>query len=222
MAETEAKVQKKGSLADYVGAIKRGDTLMAQRDFALAAETFAEASAIRPEMYEAHYKLGNAYLASEQLLDAMHAFQKAYDRQPQEIELLLRISEICYRIGDYEKAAILLSELLTINDRYLPALCILPELLMRIGKIDDALELLKKAIPEQPHIPELWLAAGIACHYKDDKARAKIFYEYALSLNPKLHIAEHNLEQLMKGEAEKPEVREITPDEFQESGKEPQ
>ena len=215
MAESEVPVQKKGSLADYVAAVKRGDTLMRQRDFSLAAEAFAEATKLRPDMYEAYYKLGNAHLAAEELLDAMHAFQKAYDRQPQEIELLLRISEICYRIGDYEKAATLLSEVLTINDHYVPALCILPEILIRIGKLDEALELLKAAIPQQPHVPELWLAAGIASHSRGDKERAGVFYEYALQLNPNLPVAKHNLEHLKKETQEKPEIRDISPEEFQ-------
>ena len=186
------------SLAEYVACIKRGETKSNERLFLDAIAAFREASVMKPEMYEAHFKLGNAYLAMGDLLSAVKAYQAAYDRQPKEIDLLLRISEICYRMGDHVKAAQMLAEILMINDRYLPALLVLPELLVGLGRIDEALDLLKAAIPAQPHIAELWVAAGIATHMQGDKDRARIFYNEALSLDPNALVARQNLELLDK------------------------
>ncbi len=189
--------QAPGSLTAYVAAIHKGDAQAKERLFLDAIEAFKEASEIRPEMYEAYFKLGNTYLALDDMLSAMHAYTKAYQRQPKELDLLLRISEICYRMNDYVTASQMLAEVLMINDRYLPALLVLPELLLRIGRVDDAVDLLKAAIPQQPHIPELWVAAGIAMQVKGDDERARLFYNEALSLDPKSSTAKHNLEMIV-------------------------
>ncbi len=195
---TAPSVSLPASLADYVACIKRGDDKSQARLFLDAANAYQQAAALKPEMYEAHFKLGNAYLALGDLLSTMKAYQEAYKRQPREIELLLRISEVCYRMKDNVKAAQMLAEILMINDRYLPALLVLPELLVSLGRIDDALDLLKAAIPAQPHIPELWVAAGIATQRQGDLDRARLFYQEALNLDPKSPVAKQNLELLGK------------------------
>ena len=186
-----------GNLTSYVDAVTKGDDQAKSRLFLEAIASFKEAIEIRPEMYEAYFKLGNAYLAMDDMLSAMGAYTKAYERQPKELDLLLRISEICYRMNDYVTASQMLAEVLMINDRYLPALLVLPELLLHLGRVDDAVDLLKAAIPQQPHLPELWVAAGIAMQVKGDSERAKIFYNEALSLDPKSSVAKHNLEQIV-------------------------
>ena len=188
--------QSKGTLGDYVSLIAKGEANIKSREFEAAIEAFNAAIKMRPEMYEGYYKLGTAYMNTDQLLQAMQSFQEAYNRQPKELSLLLRISEICYRMHDYYRAAEMLTEVLIINDHYVPALCVLPELLVKIGRVDDALDLLKAALPAQPHIPELWVAAGIAAQAKGEPEKAKIFYQEALSLNPDQDVAKNNLRVL--------------------------
>ncbi len=202
-SETKPVAEKTpaGTLAAYVSEIKKGDDFAKERQFLNAIEAFKDATAVRPEMYEAYFKLGNAYLALGDMLSAIKAYTLAYERQPKELDLLLRISEICYKMNDYVKAAQMLSEVLIINDRYVPALLVLPELLIKIGRIDDAVDLLKAAIPEQPHLPELWVAAGIAMQVKGDVERARIFYNEALNLDPKAAVARHNLDILEENAA---------------------
>ena len=189
-------VEAKGSLADYVAAIKQGDALMSDHKFDDAAVAFNDAIRLRPEMYEGHYKLGSAHMNREDLLNAIRAYNDAYAIQPRDIGLLVRISEICFRINDYQRAAELLTEVLLIDDHYLPALCVLPELLVKLGRVDDALDLLKAAIPRQPHVWELWASAGIAATAKGEHEKAASFYQEALSINPEASIATHNLAAL--------------------------
>ena len=187
---------KTGSLADYLAHLKQGDAAMKERRFPDAAQQFREAIAMRPEMYEGHYKLGGAYMLAEDNLSAIKAFTEAYNRQPKDIELLMRLSEMCYRMKDYSKSAQFLAEVLMLNDRYLPALMVLPELLIRLGRVQDAIDLLRAAIPVQPTVPELWVAAGIAAQAAEDNGRARIFYEEALKLNPQNRVARQNLDNL--------------------------
>jgi tetratricopeptide (TPR) repeat protein len=187
---------KTASLSDYLARIKQGDAAMKQIQFADAIVAFREAIEMRPDMYEGHFKLGTAYMLSDELLPAVKSYTEAYNRQPKDMELLLRLSELCYRMEDYSKAAQFLAEVLMLNDRYLPALLVLPELLTRIGRYDEAIELMKAAIPVQPHVPELWTAAGIAVQATGDFERARIFYREAINLDPKSTVAKHNLELL--------------------------
>jgi tetratricopeptide (TPR) repeat protein len=181
------------SLGDYLSCLRKGDDSMRRHLFVEAAQLFRDAIAMRPEMYEGHFKLGNAYMLAEDYLSAIQAYTEAYKRQPKEIDLLVRLSELCYRMKDYSKAAQFLAEVLMLNDRYLPALLVLPELLIRLGRIDDAVDLLKAALPQQPQIPELWMAAGIAMQARGDKDKARIFYREALNLDPKSELAANNL-----------------------------
>jgi tetratricopeptide (TPR) repeat protein len=169
---------------------------MRERRFPDAASHFRAATAMRPDMYEGHFKLGGAYMLAEDNLSAVKAFTEAYHRQPKDIELLMRLSEMCYRMNDYSKSAQFLAEVLMLNDRYLPALMVLPELLIRLGRVQDAIDLLRAAIPVQPTVPELWVAAGIAAQSAEDNGRARIFYQEALKLNPQSVVAKHNLENL--------------------------
>jgi tetratricopeptide (TPR) repeat protein len=188
--------ETKGSLADYVAAVKLGDTLMSDHKFDEAVKAFTNAVELRPEMYEAYFKLGSAHMNREDLLAAVTAYNLAYNIQPRDIGLLVRISEICFRMNDFYRAAEVLTEVLLIDDHYLPALCVLPELLIKIGRVDEALALLKAAIPEQSHVWELWAAAGIAATAKGEIEKAVSFYQEALAINPEANLAKYNLEKL--------------------------
>ena len=60
-----------GSLTAYVAAIHKGDDDSKNRLFLDAIASFKQAIEIKPEMYEAYFKLGNAYLALDDMLSAM-------------------------------------------------------------------------------------------------------------------------------------------------------
>ena len=195
---TDTTTKPAASLGDYLARLREGDAAMRSRNFIAAAGLFREAIAMRPEMYEGHFKLGNAYMLAEDYLSSIKAYTAAYNRQPKDIELLVRLSELCFRMEDYSKAAQFLAEVLMLNDRYLPALLVLPELLIRLGRGDDAMALLQAAIPQQPQVPELWIAAGIVSQSRGDLDRAKLFYREALNLDPNATLAATNLSRLEK------------------------
>ena len=198
MNQVNQATKPANSLGDYLARLRQGDDAMRTHRFIEAAQLFREAIAMRPEMYEGHFKLGNAYMLAEDYLSAIKAYTDAYERQPKDIELLVRLSELCYRMNDYSKAAQFLAEVLMLNDRYLPALLVLPELLIRLGRIDDAVELMKAALPQQPQVPELWTAAGIVMQARGDTDMAQMFYREALNLDPKATLAANNMAKLEK------------------------
>lgn len=180
-------------LSAYMVAMDNGNRAYREGDFEVAAPAFAEAAALRPEMFQPHLMLGMTLRAKDDILGALTAFQGALDLQPKNSDLLCQIGELLYSKQLYREALTVFSEAVMSDDRYSFAICGMADVLATMGEYDVALELLKPAIEREPLRPELWTSLGIVCHKGGNLESAAIFYEEAIRLQPGVEPATENL-----------------------------
>ena len=195
--EAPAKAEKSLSpgekLAAYLQAMDVGNRAFKNGDLDEARDAFAEAAALRPEMFQPHLMLGTVLRSQGDIIGALDAFQAALDLQPKNSDLLCQIGELLYANHLYEEALAVFSEAVIADDRYTTAICGLADVLSVMGQHDAACSLLRPAIEREPVRPELWSSMGTACHKAGDLENAVTFYEEALRLLPGIEPANSNL-----------------------------
>lgn len=189
----------RGSLNDYLDLMERGDRARFDGDYMAAIEMYLQASEMRPNMFQPYMLMGQLLHRLGLRMEALDAFKKAYELQSDNAQVMTYIAEIVFQAGDAEGAKGILCDALMANDRYVPAICALSDLLAREEQYDKAIDLLSPAIEELPTDAELWVALGTVMHAKGDLENARTFYEEGLRIDPENNVARHNLDRIGDG-----------------------
>src|SRR5579862_9045989 len=71
--------------------LKRGQALLAQKDYSRALLEFRNAAGAMPKDAEPHYRMGLVYLESRDAANALRAFLKATELNPKHAEAQLKL-----------------------------------------------------------------------------------------------------------------------------------
>ncbi len=97
--------------------IEKGRTELRKGKYAMAIKRFDEAIKADPQSYEAYYEKGNALTASKRTSDAIIAYGKAYQNNPQKIEAVISQVNLLHGSADYEGTIdVMINQLLSKTD----------------------------------------------------------------------------------------------------------
>jgi tetratricopeptide (TPR) repeat protein len=116
----------------------------AQRYFAKAAESFAEAARIRPDYADAHNNLGDCLARQGRLEEAITCYRQAVALNPKLAKALANIGAVSRRLDRFDEAEQALRQALAINESMALAHYHLAVVLLRAGRGDEAAEHLAK------------------------------------------------------------------------------
>jgi len=119
-------------------AYKRGET-------DTSIDLYRKAIAAEPGYLLAHAHLGDAYRQAELFQDAYRAYEKVLELEPKNAtelttydDALYRLASLDIQMGEYKRAAVLLSELLRANPEHPNAYYAYGQVLMHQGKVEQA------------------------------------------------------------------------------------
>ena len=115
-----------------------------------------------PDNYEANVALGRVLLFADQLNDAAGRINAAYASYPADLQVLSLKAMYDLRIEQFESAEKLASQVLTDQPGQVAASLVMSEILVREGKVDQAIAVLDTALAETPTDLGLHLAKLLA------------------------------------------------------------
>ncbi len=116
-----------------------------------AAECFRRAVELRPDLADAHYGLGNAYMAAGHPEAAAHAYRETLRLDPENAVLMLDLASTLRALGQRAEAMSLISRVLEIEPGLSGAQNLLGMLLQDEGRLDEALEHYRRAVALAPN-----------------------------------------------------------------------
>ncbi|MGA1862255.1 tetratricopeptide repeat protein [Deferribacter thermophilus] len=137
------------------------------------------------KLAESHYKLGLAYLGSENDFRALGEFEEALKYNPKDDRVYYAISAFYLKKNMLDKAEKYIMKALTIspsNSEYLNAYA---SILAAKGDLSNAIVNWKKILndPTYPNIPLVYYNIGLAYFNMKDYEEAKLYFENAIKAN---------------------------------------
>jgi tetratricopeptide (TPR) repeat protein len=133
--------------------LKRGEALVAQKDYSRALLEFRNASTAVPKDAEPFYQMGLAYLGSADLVGAARSFRKAIDLNPNHTGAQLKLAEMMVNTrnkGLVEEAAKRLETILTNAPDNSEAIGTLAIAEWKLGQPEDATKRLEETLQKFP------------------------------------------------------------------------
>jgi Tfp pilus assembly protein PilF len=141
-----------------------------------------------PGSAKMHANLGGQYLAQRQSYLALAELQTALRIYPDYLDAQMSYGLLEASVGHYEAAGGMMEKALNMSGRDNPNYdfmdVTLAELLIRTGRVDDALEVLNREISESPGYALAWSNRAVIHYMRGDKASARADTEAALRLDP--------------------------------------
>ena len=148
----------------------------------LALEQFEEAQVLDPDGVEVLVNLGSALGSLGRLDDAERELGRAQMLAPDEVGVRCCLGILSFRRGLYEQAEAELRWVCEQDDEHGPAHFYRGEALNRLGRMDQALEILERAARLQPHNYRPFYTMGILFDRKNLREEAAAMYRKARSL----------------------------------------
>ncbi|MDT7808897.1 MAG: protein O-GlcNAc transferase [Acidobacteriota bacterium] len=127
-----------------------------------AAESLAQAAALRPESFDAHFYLGRVLYALKDTTGAVRELRAASVIDPRHAETRFFLGTALEAVGDSDAAMVEYAELVKLDPRSAFGLVGQGALLVKQGKIEEAVAALKSATTLDPKNFEARLALGRA------------------------------------------------------------
>ena len=112
------------------------------------------------DFYEALYSLGQLYFTLGEHQKALHHFRKALVFNKKKFTVYFEIGAVLQALEQYEEAIQSYDESIKLNFEYPEALLNKSICLKKLGKINDAVELIKKALEINPSFTEGYSSLG--------------------------------------------------------------
>ena len=135
------------------GFLKRGQALLAKKDYQRALLEFRNASSIMPRDAEPYYQTGLAYLQIRDLTNAVRAFNHAIELNPKHPDAQLKMSELMATTRDEKLINEAVSRIQSVfgpSPADPEALEVLAIAEWRLGKPEEAAERLEEALKQFP------------------------------------------------------------------------
>ncbi|MGN6422524.1 MAG: tetratricopeptide repeat protein [Asticcacaulis sp.] len=115
---------------------------------------------------------------------AFAAYEAALGVAPDSPLVARRLANLAFRLGDYGLAEKFYAHLLRGAEVDAALICGYASVLRELGRCEEAVDLLKPVVAQNPEIPQLWRALGEVLAAQQDNDNALIFYNEALRLAP--------------------------------------
>ena len=136
--------------AQAVALNKRGEELLATKEYEAAAENFRKALAIHPDYPEALVNLGKALEAQGEDDEAVTDFQKAIKLAPDDAIAYNEMGHALFHEKKYEESVASYRKAISIHDNYAEAYNGLGAALLSMGKTEEAIAALENAAKLDP------------------------------------------------------------------------
>lgn len=147
-----------------------------------------------PELIQAFVETSEE--GAEALQPIWRAVQEAVDSYPAYAELYYFAAKAALRMGRVEEANRLLERALQQNPSYVDALILAARVRSSRGQAVAAIELLHRALQSGGDYPDVHTLLGRLQMQQNKRGLARVAFERALRLNPKLTEARKHLEEL--------------------------
>ncbi|MGH7088891.1 MAG: tetratricopeptide repeat protein, partial [Stellaceae bacterium] len=181
-----ARRKSNGLLRRAIKAWRRGDIVRAGQ-LALEATAADDANA------KAYHVVGMALERMGHLHKALVTYQRAFELDPDDPELLINLGLIAWNMKQVDGASRMFSLYIeTCPDSPL-GYNNLGSVLCDMGRPEDAIETLRSAIFRMPHEPILWNALATVLAEEGRAEESLIFYNESVRLDPTFARMHHNL-----------------------------
>ena len=150
----------------------------------LAIDEFLAAEALDPENVENLAHLASAYGALSRFGEADVVIDRAVRLDPMNVQVRVGEAILAFRKGLYAAAEVQLEGICKRNPSHGPAHFYRGEALNRLGRVDEALQAMERAIQLQPRNWRAYHTLGMLFDRKEDRERASEMYRHARELNP--------------------------------------
>ncbi|MBD3167803.1 tetratricopeptide repeat protein [bacterium] len=131
------------------------------------------------ENYAIWYNLGVAYTNLEEWDNALEAYEKAVDLEPQMAQAWVNMAAVKYRTGHLAEAEELNRKALEITPDFMHARSNLGMVLLLLGKYDESIEEMNKVLEQEPKHPVALAALTQAYNAKGDTEKGAEFKKKA-------------------------------------------
>ncbi len=149
----------------------------------LAIERFLAASEVDPENAQVRASLGAAYGAVGRFEDADAELKQALRLEPESVEVRAKEGLLAFRKGLYADAEADFRGVCKHDPDHGPAHFYRGEALNRLGRVDEALQVMERVIELQPHNWRAYHTLGMLYDKKHERERAAEMYRRARELN---------------------------------------
>lgn len=122
--------------------------------------------------------------AARDLPGALEAWQQALTAEPDSLDIARHLADLAFRLNMWDMAEKLLAHLINRGIRDMATLTAFAATLREQSLFDDAIDLLKTLLAQNPQETALWEGLGAVMAAKGDVANAVIFFDEALRLDP--------------------------------------
>ncbi len=150
----------------------------------LAIDDFLAAEELDPENVENLAHLATAYGALSRFGEADVVIDRAVRLDPMNVQVRVGEAILAFRKGLYAAAEVQLEGICKRNPSHGPAHFYRGEALNRLGRVDEALQAMERAIQLQPRNWRAYHTLGMLFDRKEDRERASEMYRHARELNP--------------------------------------
>ena len=179
LAEARSSVVKANLLLKKALIVKAEDAKEASR-------LLQQASALDPQLWQAHYDLGSNWLKAGDAQKALRSFQQAYSVKPDEPKILVGLATAYLRLQDYKQAYRYAKLASTSSDKTVrgDALILAGKSAYQLGRYGESRALLVKAVDLEPHDADAWLWLGLASYAMKDYKTAIAALERSVNVSP--------------------------------------
>lgn len=165
-----------------------------------------------PEYAPGHFNLGNLYLAQGNASIAVPTFETAFRLAPNDATAR-NLATAHQNVGNNPRAISLLLELIEQSPSDSAALNNLSNLYREAGKLDEARELLDRALLIDPTLADAWYNLGAIQIAQNDRAKGAQSFKRALKIRPHFikadWAAKLALPQIYESEAQRQDMRTL-------------
>ena len=169
-----------------------GLTYYGMRKYDKAIRHYKKALDLKSDYAPAMNNLGNAYLAQQRWDSAVEYYEKALESVLYATPHfpLSNLGAVYYEKKEYRRSEKYYLEALELQSDFVQALRGLARTYMAIGRFDDAIFRLKKAVRIQPEVALLHLELGNAYRMAGYRRDARDAYQQAIRLAPETAVAD--------------------------------
>ena len=150
---------------------------------------------LEPPQAEFYFELGAAHMKMGALPEAAQAYREAIRRQGSWGTPYVRLAEVLLRAGKPGEAIAVLKD--SPEPVEGEAAMTLGVALGQLGRLDDSMQALERAVRTMPDHPMAWLNLGVSLEQKKDFRRAESCYREAIRVRPDFEPARRHLANLL-------------------------